>query len=98
MEILSGAVAVMQIQLATVTVIFLEFMKGVNVVMLKDRVQEFLDVSEMSKVRFCRNTGISETSLYCFLTGQRNFSDLTEQRIIDFMQDYVKRLVEISAT
>lgn len=77
---------------------FLKYTKGGNVVMLKDRVQEFLDVSEMSKVRFCRNTGISETSLYCFLTGQRDFSDLTEQRIIDFMQDYVKRLVEISAT
>lgn len=88
----------MQIQLAAVTVIFLDFKKGGNVVMLKDRVQQFLDVSEMSKVRFCRNTGISETSLYCFLTGQRDFSDLTEQRIIDFMQDYVKRLVEISAT
>lgn len=66
--------------------------------MLKDKVQRFLDASEMSKVKFCRNVDISESSLYFFLSGQRDFSDLTEQRIIAFMQNYVKKLVEISAT
>lgn len=66
--------------------------------MLKDKVQRFLDVSQMSKVKFCRNVGIAESSLYFFLTGQRDFSNSTEKKIIAFMQDYVKKLVEISAT
>lgn len=73
-------------------------MKGDNAVMLRDRVKLFLDTSELSKVKFCRHVGIAESSLYFFLTGQRDFSDSTKQKIIDFMQDYVKKLVEISAT
>lgn len=63
---------------------------------LKNRVQRFLELSEIPKSKFCKNIGISESSLYFWLKGQRDFNIKTEDRIADYLQNYVKRLIEIA--
>lgn len=63
---------------------------------LKNRVQRFLELSEIPKSKFCKNIGISESSLYFWLKGQRDFNVKTEDRIADYLQNYVKRLIEIA--
>ena len=63
---------------------------------LKNRVQRFLELSEIPKSKFCKNIGISESSLYFWLKGQRDFNVKTEDRIADYLQNYIKRLIEIA--
>ena len=63
---------------------------------LKNRVQKFLELSEIPKSKFCKNIGISESSLYFWLKGQRDFNVKTEDRIADYLQNYVKKLIEIA--
>ena len=64
--------------------------------MFQNNVREFLEVSQLSKTNFCRGVGISATMLNCWLRGERNISMNLENRIREYMQNYVKRLVEIS--
>lgn len=63
---------------------------------LKSKVQKFLEISEIPKSKFCKNIGISESSLYFWLKDQRDFTAKTEERIADYLQNYVKRLIEIA--
>lgn len=64
--------------------------------LFKDRVKSFLKYSSISKATFCRRCDISLTTLDCWLNDKREISDELQQRIADFMQNYVKRLVEIA--
>lgn len=64
--------------------------------MFQNNVREFLKVSQLSKTNFCRGVGISATMLNCWLRGERNISTNLENCIREYMQNYVKRLIEIA--
>lgn len=64
--------------------------------MLKNKVRKFLEYSEMNKTKFCKRTDISATTLNSWLRGERDISVRAENRIIDFMQNYTKALVELA--
>lgn len=64
---------------------------------LQNRVKRFLEITEINKTKFCKNTGISITTLSMWLRGERDVNASTEYRIISYMQNFVKQLIEISA-
>ena len=51
---------------------------------LQNRVKRFLEITEINKTKFCKNVGISITTLSMWLRGERDVNASTE-------------LVEISA-
>lgn len=62
----------------------------------KQTVLDFLRISEMKKTDFCRNVDCSATTINSWLRGERPLSANTENRIVCFMTDYVKRLTELA--
>lgn len=64
---------------------------------LQSRVRKFLEITEIPKTVFCKNVGISGTTLSLWLRNERDINTSTENRIIDYMTKFVKQLVEISA-
>lgn len=63
---------------------------------LKDKTQRFLSTSQINKTDFVKYVGMSITTLNAWLRNEREISVGLENRIADFMTDYVKRLIEIS--
>lgn len=70
-------------------------MKQLNVI-LKEKTQKFLSTSQINKTDFVKYVGMSITTLNAWLRNERNISNSLENRIADFMSDYVKKLIEIS--
>lgn len=64
---------------------------------LQNRVKKFLEITEIPKTVFCKNVGFSITTLSLWLRGERDLNSLTENRIIDYMTNYVKKLVELAS-
>ena len=64
--------------------------------LFKDKVKSFLKCSCISKTIFCRRCDISLTTLDCWLNDKREISDELQQRIADFMSNYVQTLVKLS--
>jgi hypothetical protein len=63
---------------------------------LREKVKQFISISQMPTTKFCKNVQVSQTMLYCYLNNEREISSATENRIIDFMTDYVKKLMELA--
>lgn len=63
---------------------------------LKEKVRKFLEYSEINKTIFCRKIDMSQTTLNAWLRGEREISVKLENRIINFMTDYIKRLMELA--
>lgn len=63
---------------------------------LKDKTQRFLSTSQINKTDFVKYVGMSITTLNAWLRNEREISISLENRIADFMTDYVKKLIEIS--
>ena len=63
---------------------------------LQNRVKRFLEITEINKTKFCRNVGISITTLSMWLRGERDVNANTENRIISYMQNFTKQLIEIA--
>lgn len=64
---------------------------------LQNYVKKFLEITQMPKSAFCKNVDISNTTLFLWLRNERDLNISTENRIIDFMQNYVKKLVELAS-
>lgn len=64
---------------------------------LKDRVKMFLDITQINKTKFCKNVDISPSTLSYWLSGERNISVTIANRITDYMTEFTKKLIEISA-
>lgn len=64
--------------------------------LFKNKVKSFLKCSCISKVTFCKRCDISLTTLDCWLNDKREISDELQQRMADFMSNYVQVLVELS--
>lgn len=63
---------------------------------LREKVKQFISISQMPTTKFCKNVEVSQTMLYYWLNKEREISTAAENRIIDFMTDYTKRLVDLS--
>ena len=63
---------------------------------LKDKTQRFLSTSQINKTDFVKYVGMSITTLNAWLRNEREISISLENRIADYMTDYVKKLIEIS--
>lgn len=63
---------------------------------LQNRVKRFLEITEINKTKFCKNVGISITTLCMWLRDERDVNIATENRIVTYMTDFTKKLVEIS--
>lgn len=64
--------------------------------LFKDKVKSFFKCSCISKVTFCKRCDISLRTLDCWLNDKREISDELQQRMADFMSNYVQVLVELS--
>lgn len=64
--------------------------------LLRDKVKRFLEITEINKTVFCKRADISSTSLNSWLKGERELSIKSENRLINYMTDYTKKLIEIS--
>ena len=64
--------------------------------LLRDKVKKFLEITEINKTVFCKRADISSTSLKSWLKGERELSIKSENRLINYMTDYTKKLIEIS--
>lgn len=62
----------------------------------KNKVRAFLKISCISKTDFCKKCDISLTSLCQWLNDKRYVSDELQQKMADFMVNYVKALVELT--
>ncbi len=62
----------------------------------KDKVKLFLEISYIGKTEFCKRANISLTTLCQWLNGNRYVSDTMQQKMADFMANYVKALVELT--
>lgn len=63
---------------------------------LREKVKQFISISQMPTTKFYKNVEVSQTMLYCYLNNEREISSATENRIIGFMTDYVKKLMELA--
>lgn len=63
---------------------------------LREKVKQFISISQMPTTKFCKNVEVSQTMLYYWLNKEREISTAAENRIIDFMTDYVKKLMELA--
>lgn len=64
---------------------------------LRNKVKRFLEITEINKTKFCKNVGISITTLSMWLHGERDVNSATERRIIDYMTNFTKQLIEIAS-
>lgn len=62
---------------------------------LSEQIKSFLEVTEMPKTNFCRNVGISLTTLGNIFSGA-DVSDNTVFAVRDFMSRTLQKLIEIS--
>ena len=62
---------------------------------LSKQIKSFLEVTEMPKTNFCRNSGISMTTLGNIFSGA-DVSDNTVCAVRDFMSRTLQKLIEIS--
>lgn len=62
---------------------------------LSNQIRSFLEVTEMPKTNFCRNAGISMTTLGNIFSGA-DVSDNTVFAVRDFMSRTLQKLIEIS--
>lgn len=61
---------------------------------IKDRVNRFLVVTQMTKATFCKNIGIVSMTLRNILAG-RNTSPKTEDAINAFIDEYKERVKSV---
>lgn len=77
--------------------IFLNYLeRRLSIMTFKNKVKSFLKISCISKTDFCKKCDISLTSLCQWLNDKRYVSDELQQKMADFMTDYVKALVELT--
>lgn len=62
---------------------------------LGNQIKSFLEVTEMPKTNFCRNAGISMTTLGNIFSGA-DVSDNTVFAVRNFMSRTLQKLIEIS--
>lgn len=62
----------------------------------KNKVRSFLKISCISKTEFCKKCDISLTTLSQWLRDKRYVSDELQQKMADFMSNYVQTLVELT--
>lgn len=62
---------------------------------LADQIKKFLEITEMPKTNFCRNAGISLTTLGNIFNGA-DVSDNTITNVREFMSRTLQKLIEIS--
>ncbi len=62
---------------------------------LSEQIKKFLEITEMPKTNFCRNAGISLTTLGNIFSGA-DVSDNTISNVKGFMSRTLMRLIEIS--
>lgn len=62
----------------------------------KGKVKSFLKISCISKTEFCKKCDISLTTLSQWLNDKRYVSDTLQQKMADFMANYVRTLVELT--
>lgn len=66
-----------------------------NTILIR-KTQDFLSASKINKTDFVKYVGMSVTTLNAWLKNEREISSSLENRIADFMTEYVKKLIEIS--
>lgn len=62
---------------------------------LSEQIKKFLEITEMPKTNFCKNAGISLTTLGNILNGA-DVSNNTIINVNEFMSRTLQRLIEIS--
>lgn len=62
---------------------------------VSNQIKQFLEVTEMPKTNFCKNSGISLTTLGNILGGA-DVSDNTITNVRSFMSRTLQKLIEIS--
>lgn len=62
---------------------------------LSEQIKKFLEITEMPKTNFCRNAGISPTTLGNIFSGA-DVSNNTIINVSEFMRRTLQRLIEIS--
>lgn len=62
---------------------------------LSEQIKEFLEITEMPKTNFCRNAGISLTTLGNIFSGV-DVSNNTIISVSEFMSRTLQKLIEIS--
>ena len=62
---------------------------------LSEQIKKFLEITEMPKTNFCRNAGISLTTLGNIFSGA-DVSNNTITNVREFMSRTLQRLIEIS--
>lgn len=66
-----------------------------NTILIR-KTQDFLSAAKINKTDFVKYVGMSVTTLNAWLKNEREISSNLENRIADFMTEYVKKLIEIS--
>ena len=66
-----------------------------NTILIR-KTQDFLSAAKINKTDFVKYAGMSVTTLNAWLKNEREISSNLENRIADFMTEYVKKLIEIS--
>lgn len=56
--------------------------------MLKEKIENYLRWSGISKTLFCKRNNISLSTLYKFLSGELNISDELQQRLTEYLDKY----------
>ena len=62
---------------------------------LSEQIKKFLEITEMPKTTFCRNAGISLTTLGNIFSGA-DVSNNTITNVSEFMSRTLQKLIEIS--
>lgn len=63
--------------------------------MIKDRVKNFLEVTQMSKAIFCKNVGIVPMTLHNYFNDKGKIRPENEQRMNDFIDNYKKMVQSV---
>lgn len=63
--------------------------------MIKDRVKNFLEVTQMSKAIFCKNVGIVPMTLHNYFNEKVQIRPENEQRMNEFIDNYKKTVQSV---
>lgn len=63
--------------------------------MTKERIKKFLETTHIDKTVFCRLAGISQSMLRFYILGERNLSKTMEQKINNFIDEYIDKVCSI---
>ena len=67
---------------------FISMIQGKEIIMLRDRVRDFLNEFGMPITVFCKKIEISPGYFYKWKVGKVNFSEEALQRISDYLSKY----------